>query len=467
MLAILRQVHAHWDVPALANQPHVAEIRCVVMNTDSPYTVVAIDMGYGHLRPAHAVADALKVPVLEVDHAPLAKENDQRLWAYVRRYYEWASRASQLKGVGWPIRNLLERATEINELYSQRDQSKPTMGVRILDKLIARGLGSGLVDYLRERNATLVTTFFMPAIAADRLGYDKIFCIVTDSDINRVWAPLLPHRTKIQYLVPTQRTRRRLRAYGVPESQIHVTGFPLPDSLVGGVELTAVRANLAPRLVRLDPSGRFREDLKHAISQFLGPLPALTHDESVPLLTFAVGGAGAQVGLVRDFLPALSGLLLEGRLRLALVAGLRRQVADELEECVRRAGLGDQLDPQGAIRILYQPTFKEYLQEFNSLLARTDILWTKPSEMTFFAGLGLPIIFSSPVGTHEQFNRRWAREEGAGLKQRDVKYAGEWLKDWLQDGTLASTAWNGFTRLPTFGLYQVLEQLSKSAAARE
>lgn len=433
------------------------------MNSDSPYTVVAIDMGYGHLRPAHAVAEALQVPVLEVDRAPLAKETDQRLWAYVRRYYEWASRASQWKGVGWPIRNLLERATEINELYSKRDQSKPSMGVRVLDRLIDRGLGSGLVDYLRERNTTLVTTFFMPAIAADRLGYDRIFCIVTDSDINRVWAPLLPHRTKIQYLVPTQRTRRRLRAYGVPESRIHVTGFPLPHSLVGGAGMAAVRANLAPRLVRLDPGGRFREDLKHAISQFLGPLPALTREESVPLLTFAVGGAGAQVGLVGDFLPGLRNLIIEGRLRLALVAGLRRQVAGELEECVRRTGLGDQLAPEGAVRILFQPTFQEYLREFNSLLERTDILWTKPSEMTFFAGLGIPIIFSSPVGTHEHFNRRWAREEGAGLKQRDVKHAGEWLKDWLQDGVLASTAWNGFTRMPTFGLYQVLEQLSKAA----
>ncbi len=434
------------------------------MSSDSPYTVVAIDMGYGHLRPAHAVAEALGVPVLEVDRAPLAKDKDQKLWSYVRHYYEWASRASQLKGVGWPIRNLLERATEINDLYAQRDQSKPTMGVRLLSLLIDRGLGSGLVDYLRERNLTLVTTFFMPAIAADRLGYDKIFCIVTDSDINRVWAPLLAHRTKIRYLVPTQRARRRLRAYGVPESQIHVTGFPLPHALVGGAGMTAVRANLAPRLVRLDPSGRFREDLKHAISQFLGPLPVLTRGESVPLLTFAVGGAGAQVGLVRDFLPSLGDLLLSGRLRLALVAGLRRQVADELEACVRRAGLEDQLEAQGAIRILYQPTFTGYLQELNRLLARTDILWTKPSEMTFYAGLGIPIIFSSPVGTHEQFNRRWAREEGAGLKQRDVKHAGEWLKDWLQDGILASAAWNGFTRLPTFGLYQVLEQVSKAAA---
>ncbi|MEN9580243.1 MAG: hypothetical protein RJA70_3252, partial [Pseudomonadota bacterium] len=101
----------------------------------SPFTVVAIDMGYGHLRPAHAIADALNVPVLEVDHAPLAKDSDQELWSYVRRYYEGTSRASQLKVVGWPLRNLLERVTDIRELYSERDQSRPTLGVKVLDKL--------------------------------------------------------------------------------------------------------------------------------------------------------------------------------------------------------------------------------------------------------------------------------------------------------------------------------------------
>lgn len=428
-------------------------------------TVVAIDMGYGHLRPAHAVAEALGVPVLEVDRAPLANDEERKLWQYVRHYYEVTSRASQLRVVGWPLRNALERLTDIRELYSERDQSRPTTAVRVLDQLIQRGLGHGLVEYLGARESTLVTTFFMPAIAADRLGYEKIYCIVTDSDINRVWAPVDPSRTRINYLVPTERARRRLRAYGVPDSRVHVTGFPLPHDLVGGTELAALRGHLASRLVRLDPSGRFRQDLRHAISHFLGPLPTLTEADSVPRLTFAIGGAGAQVGLVREFLPGLRALLSGGGLRLALVAGVRRLVLEELEDCVAEAGLGGELGPGGAIEILYQPNFTDYLRDFNQLLARTDILWTKPSEMTFFGGLGLPIIFSSPVGTHEQFNRRWARDEGAGLKQRDGRYAGEWLKDWLQDGTLASTAWNGFMRLPTFGLYQILDRLLSEANA--
>jgi hypothetical protein len=180
-------------------------------------------------------------------------------------------------------------------------------------------------------------------------------------------------------------------------------------------------------------------------------------------LTFAVGGAGAQVGLVSRFLPSLRRLLNEGRLELVLVAGIRAEVAAELRASVERAGLRRQLDPGGSIRIVYESDFESYLRTFNQVLAQTDVLWTKPSEMTFFAGLGLPVVFSAPVGTHEQYNRRWAREEGAGLKQRDPRFAGEWLKDWLKDGTLAGAAWNGFTRMPSRGLYQILEAIGADA----
>ena len=44
----------------------------------------------------------------------------------------------------------------------------------------------------------------------------------------------------------------RLRAYGVPDDRILLTGFPLPHGLVGGPELPILRRNLASRLVRLD-----------------------------------------------------------------------------------------------------------------------------------------------------------------------------------------------------------------------
>jgi len=83
----------------------------------------------------------------------------------------------------------------------------------------------------------------------------------------------------------------------------------------------------------------------------------------------------------------------------------------------------------------------------------------KPSEITFFAALGIPLVLSPPLGVHEKYNRRWAIENGGGLKQRSPDYAGFWIREWLAEGTLAAAAWFGFLRFPKFGLYQILERV--------
>jgi len=423
--------------------------------------VVAIDMGYGHLRPAYAIAQQLGVPVYHADRPPLAGPDEARIWHWIRRYYEGLSRATAWPGIGPAIRSAFNAATGIASLYPERDLSRPNLATRALERVLRRGLGAPLADELQRRGAPLVTTFYMPAVAAARLGCEPVYCVVTDCDINRVWAPYDASSARITYLVPTQDTRRRLRAYGVPNDRVRVTGFPLPHELVGGTELTSLKRNLARRLVRLDPNRTFRKDERHGIQLFLGDLPRSEEGEPVRL-TFAVGGAGAQVGLARQFLPSLRELIAERRLTVALVAGVRPDVAVALERAVVEAGLQRHLHPGGAVQILLHERFEDYLSAFNALLAETDVLWTKPSEITFFAALGLPLIFSWPVGTHERHNRRWAVEAGAGLKQRDPRYAAEWLRDWLKDGTLAGAAWAGFTRLPHFGLYQILEVMGLS-----
>ena len=91
------------------------------------------------------------------------------------------------------------------------------------------------------------------------------------------------------------------------------------------------------------------------------------------------------------------------------------------------------------------------------MLSGADILWTKPSELVFYAALGLPLVLSRPVGVQERYNRRWAAERGAGLKQRDPRFAAEWLREWLKDGILASAAWSGYRRMPAHGGRSVRE----------
>lgn len=419
-----------------------------------PPIVAAVDMGYGHLRAAAPIASALGTSVLHVDRPPVAGPEEERLWRRARSGYEWISRLSQIPLVGLPIRQLLDSATDIPRLHPRRDLSTPTQGALALERFMRRGLGSGIVDRLRESGEPLVTTFYAPALAAERAGLPRVFCVATDSDLNRIWAPLEPSETRIQYLVPTQRAGRRLRAYGVPAERITFTGFPLPDELVGGAGLGALRRNLLARLPRLDPTGEFRRNMPEELSHFLGTLPS-EGTRQPPLLTFAVGGAGAQVELAGAFLPGFRPLLEAGAIRIALVAGVRPEIEARFREATHAVGLEPLLG--GALEILSAPDFASYYAAFNALLARTDVLWTKPSELTFYAALGLPLVLAPPVGVHEWYNRRWARDAGAGLKQRDPHSAAEWLLDWLSDGVLAAAAWAGYTRLPKFGLQRILD----------
>jgi len=144
-------------------------------------------------------------------------------------------------------------------------------------------------------------------------------------------------------------------------------------------------------------------------------------------------------------------------LRLALVAGIRKEVASTLSATL--AGLG--LAGHAGTELLYDPDVFSYIRRFNALLARADALWSKPSELTFFAGLGLPFIAAPPVGAHEERNLRWATDRGAALLQHDPETAGQWLLEWVEDGVLASAAEAGMC-LPQTGVYDIADQVDSA-----
>ena len=96
-----------------------------------------------------------------------------------------------------------------------------------------------------------------------------------------------------------------------------------------------------------------------------------------------------------------------------------------------------------------------YFKAFNQALRSTDILWTKPSELTFYSGLGLPILMAEPIGSQEDYNRDWLLAIGAGIDAPDPLYVDEWLFDWLDSGWLAEAAMQGFLDAPKMGAYHI------------
>lgn len=424
------------------------------------YMVVSLEMGYGHLRAAHALANGLDTKVWLADEPPLADDFERRLWQWIRRAHRLMSRPTRWTVLERPANALMDLVTMIPSLYDAPDQSRPDLGVIALNRLIRMGLGRGLVRALREQRAALVTTFYAPAIIADEADVGPVYCVVTDADVQRVWVPMDAERSNIHYLAPSPRVVRRLRAYGVREDRISLTGFPLPlDLSEGGADAgTSFSAQVARRIVRLDPENVFGSLHGPMLERLLGKLPEEERGQPVEIV-FAVGGAGAQIGLSEEFLPRLRDHVLRDRIRIHLVAGTRAEVAQRFTQQLRRARLSSRIG--SGISILYAPDFASYYRAFNQLLERADVLWTKPSELSFYAGLGIPLVLSHPVGAHERYNRRWLREQGAGLKQRRPDQLPGWLDEWLIDGNLAAAAWSAYTRIPRTGTEQILKLLRR------
>ena len=421
--------------------------------------VAAVEMGYGHLRAAQALADAFGVEVTRADLPPFASPAGLLLWNLSRRIYEGISRGSQ-GGLLAPLwRPALERLTRIEPLDG-RDLDRPTHAARHLALLADRGFGGGVSRRAEGDGVPLVATFFVPALTADRNGRGPTYCLVTDADLSRAWVPAEPAGSSIRYLAPTRRAKRRLEAYGVAPERATFTGFPLPGELLGGSGLGTLKRNLAARLERLDPSGRFRAENGREIEEHLAG--AATGGAPGPLhVTYTVGGAGAQAELARRLLLGLRPLLQAGDLRLSLVAGVRADVAERFAEWTREAGL------EGApVEVVLEPSLGDYFRRFNRLLAETDLLWTKPSELSFFAALGLPLLVAPPMGSHERFNREWLLEHGAAHDQGEPEKAGERIRNLAADGSLAASAWAGFRRLPNDGLYRIVERVGAGVTAR-
>ncbi|MCH2110498.1 MAG: hypothetical protein MK135_14345, partial [Polyangiaceae bacterium] len=127
--------------------------------------LVAIDMGYGHLRPAYALAEFLgNHPILLADQAPLATPEEQQKWTQARKIYEFLSQAGKFPLVGGPLADLLQGVTSIPSLYPMRDLSSRTPAVRLLAHAAKEGMGLGLAARLQRSGNTLLTTFFGPAV---------------------------------------------------------------------------------------------------------------------------------------------------------------------------------------------------------------------------------------------------------------------------------------------------------------
>lgn len=424
--------------------------------------VITVDMGYGHQRAIHPLRHLAFKGVINANTYRGLPKDDKTIWQESRESYEFMARFKRVPVIGSAAWKVFDAFQRIAAFYPKRDLSGPTLQLRGTMRLIEKNnWGQKLIESLKSKKLPIVTSFFIPAYMAEYFNYPgNIYLIVCDADISRAWAPAHPTMSKIKYFAPTQRVVDRLKLYGVNPENIFLTGFPLPKENLGDEKLEVLKHDLGQRLINLDPKKVYIKEYKKTIVKQIGR-KNFTEQSSHPLtLMFAVGGAGAQRELGVEIITSLKERIINNQIQINLVAGVHNEVASYFKKELRRLGLFNEIGKK--IHIILANNKTDYFSKFNQALRTTDILWTKPSELCFYSALGIPIIMATPIGSQEDFNQEWLRKLGAGIRQYDPKYCGEWLFDWINSGWLAEAAMRGYIEAPQSGIFKIEKIIAKN-----
>ncbi|MDP2910240.1 MAG: hypothetical protein Q8N58_00410 [bacterium] len=413
--------------------------------------VVTVNMGYGHQRTAYPLKKlAFNEEIIIANDYEGISESDKKLWESSRRFYEFISRFKRVPLIGEPVFSLYNKFQTIPSFYPRRDLSAPTLSLKKMFSLIEKGWGKDLILKLKNKHLPLITTFFVPAFMAEVFDYPgEIYCVVCDADISRAWVSLNPKKSKIKYFAPDAWVVNRLELYGVKKENIFMTGFPLPPENIGTKKMEVLKRDLSHRLLNLDPKKEYFKNYKTLVRQHLGRLPKKSNH--ILTIIFTVGGAGAQRDIGIKIIKSLNKEIKEKKIKVILAAGIRSEVKEYFEDNIKKIGLTKNRN----IEVIFADNINDYFEKFNRKLRTADVLWTKPSELSFYTALGLPIIIAPPVGSQEDFNKKWLLALGSATAQENPVYTNQWFFDYLNSGRLAEAAMQGFIEAEKKGVYNI------------
>lgn len=422
--------------------------------SDKKAWVITADMGYGHQRAAYPLKDIAYERIISANSDKVISKKEKKTWQKSKTFYEWISRINDVPFVGKFSFRLFDKFIQrINPFYPLINSPRPTLQVKFVHRQIEKGLGKSLITYIKNKKIPLVTTFYLPSLTANYYGLKNNYCVITDTDINRIWVPLNPETNTINYFVPCEHAYKRLISYGIKPNNLFLTGFPLPKENIGGINSPITKEILSERLIRLDPTKRFINLYAPILKNELGKHFNKNKKPTPVNVTFVTGGAGAQKEIGVQILKSLKKKLKEGTINYCLIPGTHLDIKEYFLEAIEEEHLTHLLGKN--LSIISKITKKDYFSAFNEQMNKTDVLWTKPSELSFYAGLGIPIIIAPTLGEQEKWNRSWLLEIGAGTDQLKPEYFSDWLDEWLDEGLLARKAWNGYLYAPRLGTYNI------------
>jgi processive 1,2-diacylglycerol beta-glucosyltransferase len=321
--------------------------------------VLSASAGAGHLRAADAIEKAIRVRDLasDVQHLDVLKYTNKVFrHLYSKAYIDLVNNAPEV--LGW--------------LYDYLDDPRKNDPIRAaFDRLNA----NPFIRYLqRYQPDVAICTHFLPSgIISSLKGEGKVkvlnSVVVTDFDVHAMW--LCRHVE--QYFVALEETRVHLKALGVAQSLITVSGIPIDP-------------------VFMEPKDRRAMRQKHGLDP--------------DRFTILVSAGGFGVGPVGHMMQALS--RVSRPVQVAFVCGRNEALQAQLSALA--------IDLRTRSNVFF--TVVGFTTEMDELMTAADVFVGKPGGLTTSEVLakGVPMVVINPIPGQEERNSDHLLEQGAAIR---------------------------------------------------
>lgn len=397
------------------------------------------EMGYGHLRALYPFSEIQGYRLVILGQTDCSKSIEKKFWKFALKIYEVVSRVKSFPLLGWLAFRLMNNLLSIPPRNKDIKRYRKSFSFWLLERFIRMGLCNGLINEIVDNHSLVFTSFYAPVIALSKRMDIQVYCQICDSDLSRVWVADVPVNNSTHYFVPCSRATERLLSYGVELAKIHLTGFPFPDELVGGISQEKAKRNFQKRMILLEN-------------------PKIISSEFPIKVAYVVGGAGAYSDIGIKIALSLSQEIIDGRVVLYLVTGTKKKVIHKYRKLKEQLFLNSD-----NLQIVEASNHFEYFQKFSEVVSSIHLLWTKPSELVFYSALGIPIIMTSPLGPQEDANREWVLENGFGLDQEKLKNTNLWIMEMLEKGVfskIAHQSWDNGIRTAFYRIPEIIDETS-------
>ena len=326
--------------------------------------VLSASVGAGHMRAAEAVEQALiatlpgatvkNVDVLELTNAAFRQ-------VYGKAYLDLVNRMPYVLGYFY-------------DLMDQPSSSGRNRGDRLRQAVERLNLRSFIRFLKAEPWDLVINTHFLPAaiiatLRAKNETTQKHVTVTTDFETHRLWV----NQPCEHYFTATKEGSKYLQHWGVPPSDISVTGIPIHPIFSSPKDRTAILA-------------------KHGLAG------------DRPIILQLSGGFG--VGPIAKITRGL--LELDKPVELVVISGKNEAVKAELEALPASS--------RHRVHIL------GFTKEIDELMAVADLVVSKPGGLTTSETLarGAVMVIVNPIPGQETRNSDYLLESGAAIKVNNI-----------------------------------------------